>query len=223
VAVALDGQHFVCTRAGAAVNGDCAFIFFKPITLSSVLSSVGSTAGGLRVTVVGVNLLDLELARCRFGAVKVPLDVSSPTAGACTTPAHAAGAVSFAITMNDKDFLPLPSGFLFYEPVAVSSFLPRGSPLDGGSVVTVAGARFRAFEGVAPLCRSVRTPARPEVLPGGPHTRPHAPVAGLLRVFTRPSPALCADSARRSCARRSAHPPRSCAARRPRRRAPQGT
>ncbi|KAJ1480712.1 hypothetical protein T484DRAFT_1809807, partial [Baffinella frigidus] len=128
---------------GTDTNGNCTFVYYAPISAS-----------------------------CKFGNVAVFLAVTSPTTGTCVTPAHAAAQVTFEVSMNSEDYISLPTGFVFYSPVTMSKYLPRGVPIAGGSIVTlilskylphgvpiaggsiitVKGTNFRAFGAISTVC-----------------------------------------------------------------------
>ena len=150
--VALDGQHFACVPS--AFNGDCSYIFFERVVVSRLFPSIGSTFGGLRITVTGLAFLPFPTARCRFGDVSVVFSVSDGTSGVCITPRIAtAGNVLFAVSINGIDEENLAAGFHYYLVPQLSSLIPNGASLDGGATVTVSGRNFELFADHYVLCR----------------------------------------------------------------------
>ena len=151
-AVALDGQHFVCTPD--ATNGQCSYLFFEKVRVDSLFPSIGSTLGGMRVSVTGLSFLPFATARCRFGSRSTRFFVSSGTSGVCDAPAAAAaGLVEFAITINGADEEPLATGFRYYTLPQPSSLSPNGASLDGGSFITMSGMNFESFANHLVICR----------------------------------------------------------------------
>ena len=167
-AVALDGQHFVCTPD--ATNGHCSFFFFEKVRVDSLFPSIGSTLGGMSISVFGLAFLPFNTARCRFGTASTRLFVSTGKSGVCDTPAAAAaGLVDFAVTINGVDEEPLATGFKYYMLPQLSGLAPNGAALDGGASITVSGMHFAAYANHLVLCRFTLMALRDGVL-----TRQHA-------------------------------------------------
>ena len=151
-AIALDGQHFACVPH--VFNGQCSYMFFEKVKLSRVFPSIGSTVGGTRITVSGQAFLQVPTATCQFGAVTTNFAIFDGARGVCVAPAAAAaGMVQFAVTINGIDQEILQTGFLFYLVPELSSLVPNGAALEGGSSITVVGKNFKAFVDYLVLCR----------------------------------------------------------------------
>lgn len=63
------------------------FTYFTPPTLLGVVPNFGSTDGGTRVLVKGLDFADYGGATCSFDETEIPADVVSTSEVACTTPA----------------------------------------------------------------------------------------------------------------------------------------
>ena len=152
MAVALDGQHFVCVSS--ASNGMCSYFYFEQVRIMKLFPSIGATGGGLLITVTGVAFLASPTARCRFGDIWTAFDVSGSTTGSCVTPVTALpGVVPFAVTINGIDEESLSAGFQYYRIPVLAKLNPNGASLAGGATITVVGQDFQEFLDHLVLCR----------------------------------------------------------------------
>jgi hypothetical protein len=109
-------------------------------TVSSVSPNSGTTAGGTAVTITGTNFA--SGATATFGGTAATnVVVVSGTQITATVPAHAAGAVTVAVTVNGQSG-SLTSGYTYNAPPTVSSVSPNNGPIAGGTAVTITGASF---------------------------------------------------------------------------------
>lgn len=126
-------------------------------TVSGVSPSSGPIAGGTAVTVAGTNFV--SGATVSFGGTAATgVSFVSSTQLRATTPAHAAGAVSVAVTNPDGGSATLASAFTYATATSptVSSVSPNSGPVAGGTTVTITGTNFASgatisFGGVAAL------------------------------------------------------------------------
>lgn len=130
----------------AALPGGFTFGTASSLAVSSVTPNSGGTAGGTVVTITGLNFA--SGATVSFGG-SAASGVSFVSANqlTATTPAHASGSVSVAVTNPDSTSAALPGGFTFgttSSSLTVSSVSPASGPAAGGTKVTISGANFQA-------------------------------------------------------------------------------
>jgi hypothetical protein len=148
VAVTVNGLDYVGDTA-------LAFLYHAQATVLEVTPRLGSREGGTVITVTGLNFLLTPLMRCAFDRNDmVPASWVSPTEVRCSTPYHIAGRVRVGVSLNGKDIIEGQddmSLFSFVSGPSISSLTPRTGPLEGGTVLTIAG---RGFNNVSTLaCR----------------------------------------------------------------------
>ncbi len=114
------------------------------LSVGSVTPNSGATAGGTVVTIGGTNFV--SGATVTFGGSSATsVAFVSSTQLKATTPAHAAGAVSVAVTNPDNSSATLPGGFTFgTASLTVSSLSPISGPAAGGTTVTISGSNFQS-------------------------------------------------------------------------------
>jgi IPT/TIG domain len=114
------------------------------LTVSSVTPNSGATGGGTVVTIGGTNFV--SGATVTFGGSSATsVSFMSSTQLKATTPAHAAGAVSVAVTNPDNASATLAGGFTFgTSSLTVSSVSPVSGPAAGGTTVTISGSNFQS-------------------------------------------------------------------------------
>ncbi|MEO4000559.1 IPT/TIG domain-containing protein [Mesorhizobium sp. CAU 1732] len=102
-----------------------------------VSPSVGTTAGGMEVTIIGENFV--APMTVTFGGVPAAnvrvLDNSTITA---TAPAGPIGPVDVTVTRADKQGTE-PDGFTYVAPPAINAIAPAFGPIFGGTEVTITG------------------------------------------------------------------------------------
>ncbi len=111
-------------------------------TITGILPTSGSIAGGTVVTITGTGFL--SNATVKFGgaaATNVSVTSTSITAAA---PAHAAGKVDVVVTNSDSQSATLPQSFTYALPgPTVVSVSPNTGPTSGGTPVTITGTNFQ--------------------------------------------------------------------------------
>src|SRR6185312_15911779 len=119
------------------------FTFLGPLpTVASVSPLSGPVAGGTAVTITGTNFASGTTVSIG-GVAAATVALLSSTKIACTTAAHAAGAVDIVVTNIDGQAATLPSGFAYVgPPPTVTAISPSIGSMAGGTVVTVTGTNF---------------------------------------------------------------------------------
>ena len=116
-----------------------------PSNSSPVVSSLSPTsgilAGGTAITITGTGFLSGATVDIG-GSACTSVSVSSATSITCTTPSHAAGAVTVSVTNTDTQSGSLVSGFTYTAPPVVSSLSPTSGILAGGTAITITGTGF---------------------------------------------------------------------------------
>lgn len=108
--------------------------------LTAVSPTSGSSLGGQTITLLGSNFVPGTTVT--FGGVAAPsASVISATQIFATTPAHAPGLVSVAVT-NGNGSSTLPNSFTFIQPPLLSAVSPPQGPTAGGTAVTLTGSGF---------------------------------------------------------------------------------
>lgn len=120
-----------------------AFTFDPAPTLTSVVATEGTTAGGDTVTLTGTGFL--TGATVLFGTTPATsVTVVSATQLTAVTPAHAAGVVSLTTRNTDGQYAELPRAFRFVPPPTFDSLSPVSGDVAGGTLVTLRGSGFAA-------------------------------------------------------------------------------
>src|SRR4030095_8184382 len=110
--------------------------------VAAVEPNTGPTSGGTVVRITGTNFASGSTVTFG-GATATSVIVSSSSAITATTPAHGAGLVDVVVRKADGSSVTLGTGFLYTSPAAgpsLTSVTPNSGPLNGGTVVTIAGA-----------------------------------------------------------------------------------
>ena len=138
------------------------------MAVSGVLPVAGPSAGGSLLNVSGAVFAALGEVLCRFGDEDRTTagTVVSPTLVQCYSPSISApmmmgGGVPAVgqpepveVSMNGQDYTSSQAPFLFFDKalVHVSSLVPFGGPLSGGTLVTVLGSGRQCRNGRRPSC-----------------------------------------------------------------------
>lgn len=131
------------TATGGTARKPTGFTFTALPTVTGVTPNRGSTGGGTRVTITGTNFT-AKTARVTFGGVAATTaTVTSPTRMTATSPAHAAGPVTVAVT-NLGGTGTDPSAFTYVVAPTVSGVSPVSGSTGGGTTVTITGTSFNA-------------------------------------------------------------------------------
>jgi hypothetical protein len=126
------------TQAGTLSGG---FTYIGPPTVSAILPTGGTPAGGTPVTITGTGFVDGATVTFGGTAGTSVAFVSSTTITA-TTPAHVAGAVDVVVTNPDTQYGTLTSGFMYAAPPTVTDIAPVSGPSAGSTSVTITGTGF---------------------------------------------------------------------------------
>lgn len=144
-----DSFAFVCTQPDCGTGHSSMFgtmrvnaVQTPGPTVSSILPSTGSTAGG---TVVTINGTGFSNPTVKFGGVAATNVTSGTSSITATTPAHAAGPVDVVVTNSDNQSVTVPNGFTYGIPnPTVSTVSPNNGPTSGGTPVTITGTNFQS-------------------------------------------------------------------------------
>ena len=121
------------TKTGAYTYGT------PPPVITTVTPAIGPIAGGRSVTITGTSFLGATSVT--FGGTAASFTVSGSTSIAATTPAHAAGPATVAVTTPGGTG-SLANAYQYLNPPVVSSVSPSSGPMAGGTAVTVNGSGF---------------------------------------------------------------------------------
>ncbi len=128
------------------------------LAVSNVAPSSGSTLGGTAVTIAGSGFQ--SGATVSFGGSAASgVTVVSATQLTATTPAHAAGGVSVAVTNTSGQSATLGNGYTFVAPVAPLAITT--SSLPDGQVGSAYQASLQASGGVTPYTWSLNSGTLP--------------------------------------------------------------
>ena len=132
-----NGKVYVGTQNSLAIFGPTSA---TSVTVSSVSPNNGPGAGGTAVTITGTNFA--AGATVTFGGTAATgVTVVNSTTITATTPAHAAGAVTVAVTVNAQTG-SLSNGFTYIVAPTVTSVSPNSGTTAGGTAVTITGTNF---------------------------------------------------------------------------------
>ena len=117
--------------------------------ISSVYPRMGSTAGGVSITLSGVHFLPtapsstlvLSIANAS-STTTYPVTPLSDHLCTFVMPASSPGAASLTLSVNADDLPLFPVVFTYYAPPTLTSVSPTSVPYHGGSIVTVIGSTF---------------------------------------------------------------------------------
>ncbi len=112
-------------------------------TLSTVAPIGGPLAGGTSITLTGTGFLS-GAAVTVGGNACASISVVSGTSITCTTPSHAAGAVSIVVTNADAQTVTLTNSYTYAPAPTLTSIAPVAGALGGGTVLTLTGTGFVA-------------------------------------------------------------------------------
>jgi len=135
----------VTTPDGQSASASDAFTYAPaPPTMSSVSPTSGPVTGGTAVTIIGTNFV--SGATVSFGGTSASgVSFVSSTQLKATTPTHAAGTVTVAVTNPDGTQTALANAFTYgASSVAVSRVSPISGPAAGGTQVTISGSNFQS-------------------------------------------------------------------------------
>ena len=138
----------VTNSDGGTVTRASAFTYVKNTTpsteptVTSFSPALGSTAGGLSVTINGTNFRNGAIVR--FGTVAATVTSLTSTRIIARTPAQAAGLVSLTVLNTDGYGVQVPTAFTYRAPApTVSTSSPLRGPASGSTDVTINGTNFQ--------------------------------------------------------------------------------
>lgn len=112
------------------------------VSISDVSPASGTIAGGTAITIAGTGFAAGATVTVG-GAAATSIVVVSATEITAVTPAHAAGVVDVAVTV-DSTTATSAGGFTYLDPFRIDSVSPAVAYRGGGSSVTIAGAGYVA-------------------------------------------------------------------------------
>jgi hypothetical protein len=110
-------------------------------TVTSVSPNSGPATGGTAVTITGTNFVSGATVTLG-GTAATNVVVTSATQITATTAAHAAGAVTVAVTNPDTQTGSLTNGYTYVAAPTVTGVSPSSGPTTGGTAVTITGTNF---------------------------------------------------------------------------------
>ncbi|HEX7898541.1 MAG TPA: IPT/TIG domain-containing protein [Planctomycetota bacterium] len=146
-------------------------------TIGSLNLTQGSTLGGQTVTITGTNFIPSYTTVTFGGAAATITNIPDSATIICTTPAHAAGAVTVAVSTPAGSGASA-SAFTYYAAPTVSNVSPANSQLGGRTGIVVTGTGFTngvtgvLIDGVSALninvtsATSITCDAPPRATPG---------------------------------------------------------
>ena len=161
VTIALDGQSYTSSPdCQTASDSNRCFIYTSPLDIKRVYPSLGPYEGGTRITIIGSGFYGVQGVQglCRFSSTtpNVPTLTSKmlfldETHFTCTSPPFVNVPIEevydFRVAANGVDFEQYPFFYQTYaHPTLIAgvdeSVNPIGSPLNGGTSVTISGTGF---------------------------------------------------------------------------------
>ena len=164
----LNSSIMTCVTPGPKVAGAYSVVVTNPSTLTgtliagytyqpapsltSVSPNAGSLTGGTSVTLTGSNFLAIPTVPVvKFGSLTCSsVAVLSSTTLTCTKPTSTVvGAVAVTVKNFDNQASSLAPGYTYQVAPTVTSVLPIGGPLGGGTTITITGTGFLALPAIA--------------------------------------------------------------------------
>ena len=134
----------VTTAAGTSTTSSAdRFSYVAPPVITGVSPVSGSTAGGMAVTITGVNLD--QASAVHFGTALATINSDSTTQIVVADPAGAAGTIDVTVTnAGGTSATSLADRFTYVTPPVVTGISPSTGPVAGGSSVTITGNNLAA-------------------------------------------------------------------------------
>ncbi len=117
-----------------------AFQYNSAPTLSAVSPVSGALAGGTAITLTGTNFVAGASVTVGGNPASSVVVVNATTI-TCNTPSHSAGLVDVIVT-SDVQSATLSSSYTYEAAPTISSVVPVGGPLAGGTAITITGTGF---------------------------------------------------------------------------------
>jgi hypothetical protein len=119
-------------------------------TITSVNPNSGLVGGGLQVTIAGSHFEPGATVTFGANAATTVTVVNSAQITATTPAAAGPGAVNVVVTNPDATAVTAPSAFTYkLPPTTVTSVVPHGGPLVGGTSVVITGTNFSSVTAVS--------------------------------------------------------------------------
>jgi formylglycine-generating enzyme required for sulfatase activity len=136
------------TTPGGTANLSNGFTYGLGPSISSVSPNVGPTAGGTAITITGTNLTGTSSVTVG-GNPATSVSVVSATTVTAVTPAGTAGAANVSLT-TPYGSTTANGAFTYqlYGTPTISSVLPSGGPLAGGTAITITGTNLTGASSV---------------------------------------------------------------------------
>ena len=130
------------------------FTYQSVLLLTSISPAVGSTAGGLLVTINGGNFYSDDRPACMFDSQLVNATVLDSATLTCRTPAHVSAIIQLAVSGNSVDWVSNAAAVTF-RYIACPSCLPLFQLWagKGGTLVTISGVNFLTTADVSYSCQ----------------------------------------------------------------------
>jgi hypothetical protein len=152
VTIALDGQTYTSTPDCIIQSHRC-FVYVSPLAITRVQPTLGPVQGGTPITIVGTGfyMIGGVQGKCKFSSAvadyTTPMTFVNPANFKCLSPNIAEGIYVFRVAGNGVDYEVIPFRFQSYKhPILVAgegdAVKPIGSPLNGGTSVTITGTGF---------------------------------------------------------------------------------
>jgi uncharacterized protein YhjY with autotransporter beta-barrel domain len=145
----------VATTASGSVTLSGGYTYLATPTLTTASPANGPAGGGTSVTLTGTGLSGATSVT--FGGTEATVDGSTSTSITVTTPAHAPGIVSIAVTTTGGA-ATLTNGYTYVAPLVVS---PASGGLPAATVGTAYSEPLSASGGVTPYQYAVTSGALP--------------------------------------------------------------
>lgn len=150
VRVVVESAKINVSSAGsdAAFSTTLEFMYFATPTVSHVAPQTG--ASGTLVDVIGAGFLDAAGLTCRFGNITVaPLEFKSNNAVTCKAPRQEndEAIVAVEVSNNFVDWTSNGATFTYRPRATIDSVTPKVGPVNGSTIVRVAGTNFFASNG----------------------------------------------------------------------------
>eukprot|EP00960_Hanusia_phi_P005707 165927-Hanusia_phi.AAC.1 len=108
----------------------------------------GAAEGGTKVTLFGEYFMPWTEVSCAFGDGLSSSEIVTSTFVVCTAPAHEPGNVSISLSFNLHDYTSSGASFHYLAPNQVLVLHPSVGPINGGTYVTLSGAKFSASQDI---------------------------------------------------------------------------
>jgi hypothetical protein len=134
------------TNTDGSATLENGFTYYNAPTISTILPNGGSVNGGTSVIITGTSFTGLT--GVTFGNTPAPsYTVNSSTQITCVTPAKTAGSFDVVVTTPNGS-ATVVNGFTYYNAPTISTILPNGGSVNGGTSVVITGTSFTGVTGV---------------------------------------------------------------------------